>query len=120
MNIKFLKCVGEFVLLWLACIFLPVWLGQMFLDARWYQLTEVAVSVYPGYLLYFMAVVTLGLVVRVPRERVLAWVLLIHLVVTGTLSMPDTFFVGVTTGIVALFYMGGISRRIIAIALQPG
>lgn len=109
---KFVKLL----LLWAFVLVVPLWLGQLTLDAKWLRTTEVIVSLYPGYFLSLAVASGIGLVVRVTALRVLVWALGIHIVVSCSTiyPMPLTFVLGTGLGIVVCYLSARISTRVMA------
>ena len=102
------------LLLWGAAIILPLWIGQVLLDAELLRLTEVVVSVYPGYLLSLAVTFGIGFVVRVTPLRMLVWALGIHIVVSCLVfPMPATFVLGSGAGILICYSLARLSSNIL-------
>jgi hypothetical protein len=102
------------LLMWGAAIILPLWIGQILLDAEYLQLTEVVVSVYPGYFLSLAVALGIGFVVRVTLLRMLEWSLGIHIVVSCLVfPMPATFVLGSGLGILICYSLARLSSNIL-------
>lgn len=113
---KFLKVL----LLWGLVLVMPFWLGQTTLDAKWLKMTEIIVSLYPGYFLSLAVAGGIGLVVRVTALRVLVWALGIHIVVSCTIyPMPLTFVLGTSLGILVSCFAARTSARVMARQEEP-
>ncbi len=100
------------ILLWLLPLVLPLWLGQVLLDAQHFKATEVVVSVYAGYFLCLVVALGLRLVTKVTPARTFVWSLGIHAVVSVFIyPMPATFVWGSAVGILTCYVLTRLSAR---------